>query len=70
MVTAPAATPVTNPVAETVAIVVLLVDQLPPVADSLSLTVSVAHMELAPLIVPAETDIFTVSWWVVDTVPQ
>ena len=49
----PADTPVTIPVALTVAIVLSLPDQLPPDAASLRLMVEAAHTVAGPLMLPA-----------------
>ena len=53
MVVVPAATPVTMPVLVTVAKVLLLLLQVPPVAGCDSVTVAPTHTAVGPLILPA-----------------
>ena len=61
MVTLPGVTPVTTPVVFTVAIEVLLLDQVPEVPVVVRLTVVVGQIGVAPEITPAFGEAFTVT---------
>jgi hypothetical protein len=60
MVIAPVPTPVTTPVAETVALVLGPPLHVPPVAVSLSVAVEPVHTVVLPDMVPAEAVLLTV----------
>ena len=62
MVAVPAATPVTTPeVAFTLAMLVSLLDQVPPVMEELKVVVPLTQMLCVPLRVPAEAGAVTVT---------
>ena len=62
MVAVPAVKPVTNPVvALTVAMLVSLLDQVPPVMEELKVVVPLTQMLWFPLIVPAVGAVVTVT---------
>ena len=60
MVAVPVATPVTLPLASTLAVAVLLLLQVPPAAPSLSAMAEPIHTADGPLMVPAAGAAFTV----------
>ena len=70
MVAVPAPTPVTMPVVPMVAMVVLLLRQLPPVVASASVVVAPWQTVVAPVIVPADGVVFIVTVAVMFAVPQ
>jgi hypothetical protein len=57
-------------VALMVAIVVLLLRQLPPLTPSIMVAVLPTHTDVSPLMVPADGVVFTVTVVVVVAVPQ
>jgi hypothetical protein len=70
MVAAPADTPVSTPVVLIEAIAALLVLHTPPEAVSDNALVAPTHIEVVPLIVPADAAELTVTAWVALAVPQ
>jgi hypothetical protein len=70
MVSIPADTPLTKPVAEPIVACVLLADQVPPVVRSDSKSVVPAQRLAEPVIVPAVGAASTLTICVVATVPQ
>ena len=66
----PAATPVTTPAVETVAMAVLALTHVPPVMASESVVLLPAHTLVVPVMVPADGDELTVTTFVVAKVPQ
>jgi hypothetical protein len=70
MVAVPAATALTIPEGDTVAMEALLLDQVPPVTESVKETVPVPQMREAPEIVPAESELITVTVAFAVVVPQ
>ena len=70
MVAVPAATPVTVPVLPTVATVVAVLLQAPPVVASLNPVVAPAQTIAVPVIVPADGSGLTVTTLVAAVVPQ
>ena len=70
MVTVPAVTPRTVPVALTVAIVVLLLLHVPPVTPSTKVDEEPGHTLVTPDIVPADGVVFTTTARKVSAVPQ
>ena len=62
MVAVPAATPVTTPeVAFTLAMLVSLLDQVPPVMEELKVVVPLTQMLCVPLRIPAVSSVVTVT---------
>ena len=70
MATIPPDTPVTIPELLTVAIAELLLDQLPPDVPSVNVVVAPWHRWVAPVMIPADGDRFTVMVIDVIAVPQ
>ena len=70
MVAVPADTPVTVPVLPTVATVVVVLLQAPPVVASLNPVVDPAQTVAVPVIVPADGNGLTVTTLVAAAVPQ
>lgn len=70
MVSSPGAMPITSPVADTVAIAVLVLLHTPPLRALVSITVSPGHRLSIPAIDGTEGVPVTVATIDVDTVPQ
>ena len=70
MADVPGDTPNTWPEPSTVAIEVVLLLQMPPVAPSVKEVDKPAHTVAVPLIVPADGNALTVTTWVAAAVPQ
>ena len=70
MVAVPADTPVTMPVVPTVATVVAVLLQVPPVVASLNPVVAPAQTVAVPVMVPADGNGLTVTTLVAAAVPQ
>jgi hypothetical protein len=61
IIAVPAITPVTIPVREpTVAIVVLLLDQVPPPVESLNMVVEPTHTDVSPVIIGGRLTVIVV----------
>ena len=70
IVTLPVVIPVATPVLLMVAMVLLLLSQLPPVVVLLNVTLAPTHTADGPVMVPAEVGEPTFTTWVAVSVPQ
>ena len=70
MVTVPPDTPPTTPAGLTVAMVLLLLVQVPPATESVSVVLKPAQMVVAPIMVPAVAVPLTVMFMVATALPQ